>query len=52
MTIQTLNKITTISEQQFLLPGHYTWEEFETIENLTANAAGLRLTYLSIILRQ
>ena len=45
MTIQTLNKITTISEQQFLLPGHYTWEEFATIENLTANAAGLRLTY-------
>jgi Uma2 family endonuclease len=46
MTIQTLNKTTTISEQQFLLPGHYTWEEFETIETLTADAAGLRLTYL------
>jgi Uma2 family endonuclease len=46
MTIQTLNKTTTISEQQFLLPGHYTWEEFETIETLTADAAGLRITYL------
>ena len=46
MTIQTLDKTTTISEQQFLLPGHYTWEEFETIETLTADAAGLRLTYL------
>ncbi|MEI6446080.1 MAG: Uma2 family endonuclease [Nostocales cyanobacterium ELA583] len=46
MTIQTLDKTTTISEQQFLLPGHYTWEEFETIETLTADAAGLRITYL------
>ncbi|MFM6117995.1 MAG: Uma2 family endonuclease, partial [Sphaerospermopsis kisseleviana] len=25
MTIQTLNKTTTISEQRFLLPGYYTW---------------------------
>ncbi|MTJ14221.1 Uma2 family endonuclease [Anabaena sp. UHCC 0187] len=46
MTIQTLNKTTTISEQRFLLPGYYTWEEFETIETLTADAAGLRITYL------
>lgn len=46
MTIQTLDKTTTISEQRFLLPGHYTWEEFETIETLTADAAGLRITYL------
>ncbi|QYX32056.1 Uma2 family endonuclease [Sphaerospermopsis torques-reginae] len=46
MTIQTLDKTTTISEQRFLLPGHYTWEELETIETLTADAAGLRITYL------
>ncbi|MBD2254334.1 Uma2 family endonuclease [Nostoc parmelioides] len=46
MTLQILNKNTTISEQRFLLPGHYTWEELETIENLTADAAGLRITYL------
>ena len=46
MTIQTLDKTTTISEQRFLLPSYYTWEEFETIETLTADAAGLRLTYL------
>jgi Uma2 family endonuclease len=46
MTIQTLDKTTIISEQQFLLPGHYTWEEFETIETLTADAAGLRITYV------
>jgi Uma2 family endonuclease len=46
MTIQTLDKTATISEQRFLLPGHYTWEELETIETLTADAAGLRITYL------
>ncbi|ABA21287.1 Protein of unknown function DUF820 [Trichormus variabilis ATCC 29413] len=46
MTLQILNKNTTISEQRFLLPGHYTWEELETIETLTADAAGLRITYL------
>ena len=46
MTLQILDKTTTISEQRFLLPGYYTWEEFETIETLTADAAGLRITYL------
>ena len=40
------DKTTTISQQQFLLPGHYTWKEFEIIETLTADAAGLRITYL------
>ena len=46
MTLQALDKNTTIAEQRFLLPGHYTWTEFEIIETLTADAAGLRLTYL------
>ena len=46
MTLQTLDQITTVSEQRFLLPGHYTWKEFEIIEALTAEAAGLRITYL------
>jgi hypothetical protein len=41
MTLQTLDQITTVSEQRFLLPGHYTWKEFEIIEALTAEAAGL-----------
>ena len=46
MTIQTLDKTTTISEQRFLLPRYYTWEEFETIETLTADPGRLRITYL------
>ncbi len=46
MTLQILDETTAIAEQRFLLPGYYTWEEFETIETLTAEAAGLRITYL------
>ncbi|MFN6539857.1 MAG: Uma2 family endonuclease [Nostoc sp. EkiNYC01] len=46
MTSQILDKFTTLEEQRFLLPGHYTWEEFEKLEALTANAPGLRITYL------
>jgi Uma2 family endonuclease len=46
MTPQTLDKITTLEEQRFLLPGHYSWEEFEKLEALTADAPGLRITYL------
>ncbi|OUL22634.1 hypothetical protein BV372_30490 [Nostoc sp. T09] len=46
MTPQILDQITTLQEQRFLLPGNYTWEEFEKIEALTADAPGLRITYL------
>ncbi|WP_445638036.1 Putative restriction endonuclease domain-containing protein [Nostoc sp. DSM 114161] len=46
MIPQTLDKITTVEEQRFLLPGHYTWEEFEKLEALIAEAPGLRITYL------
>ncbi|MBX9258178.1 Uma2 family endonuclease [Desmonostoc muscorum CCALA 125] len=46
MNSQILDKFTILEEQRFLLPGHYTWEEFEKLETLTANAPGLRITYL------
>jgi Uma2 family endonuclease len=46
MTLQILDKTTTISEQRFLLPGYYTWKEFEIIETLTADPGRLRMTYL------
>ena len=46
MTPQIVDKFTTVPEQRFLLPGNYTWEEFEKIEALTADAPGLRITYL------
>ncbi|MBD2358221.1 Uma2 family endonuclease [Tolypothrix sp. FACHB-123] len=46
MTPQILDKFTTLPEQRFLLPGYYSWEEFEKIEALTADAPGLRITFL------
>ncbi|MBC1241284.1 Uma2 family endonuclease [Nostoc sp. 2RC] len=46
MIPQTLDKLTTLEEQRFLLPGHYTWEEFEKLEALIGDAPGLRITYL------
>ncbi|NDJ21920.1 Uma2 family endonuclease [Nostoc sp. B(2019)] len=46
MIPQILDKITTLQEQRFFLPGYYTWEEFEKLEALTADAPGLRITYL------
>jgi Uma2 family endonuclease len=46
MTPLTLDKITAIAEQRFILPGYYTWEELEKIEALTADAGNLRITYL------
>ena len=45
MTPQLADKVTTLKEQQFLLPGYYTWEEFEKIEALTTSPS-LRITYL------
>ncbi|MBW4667000.1 MAG: Uma2 family endonuclease [Cyanomargarita calcarea GSE-NOS-MK-12-04C] len=46
MTPQILNKVTPQQEQRFLLPGYYSWEEFEKIESLTKDAPGLRIIYL------
>ena len=45
MNPQLADKVTTLKEQQFLLPGYYTWEEFEKIEALTTSPS-LRITYL------
>ncbi|MDF0551840.1 Uma2 family endonuclease [Kamptonema sp. UHCC 0994] len=46
MTAQVLDLITTVAEQRFTLPGDYTWEQFEALEVLMADAPGLRITYL------
>ncbi|MGF1988984.1 MAG: Uma2 family endonuclease [Nostoc sp. ZfuVER08] len=46
MIPQTIDKLTTLEEQRFLLPGYYTWEEFEKLEALIGDAPGLRMTYL------
>lgn len=46
MTIQASEPLTTVQEQRFTLPGYYTWEQFDAIELLIADAPGLRITYL------
>ncbi len=46
MTAQVLEETVTLAEQRLLLPGYYSWEQFEAIESLMADSSGLRITYL------
>ena len=46
MTAKLLEEIGTLAEQRLLLPGYYTWEQFEDLESLMADSPGLRITYL------
>jgi len=46
MILQVSEQITTLQEQRFILPGYYTWEQFEALESLIKDAPGLRITYL------
>nr|WP_228042349.1 MULTISPECIES: Uma2 family endonuclease [unclassified Tychonema] len=46
VTAQVLEEVVTLGEQRLILPGYYSWEQFEAIESLMANSSGLRITYL------
>ncbi|MEG3836755.1 MULTISPECIES: Uma2 family endonuclease [unclassified Microcoleus] len=46
MTAKVLEEIVTLAEQRLVLPGYYTWEQFEALESLMADSSGLRITYL------
>ncbi|MEG4286191.1 Uma2 family endonuclease [Microcoleus sp. A006_D1] len=46
MTAQLLEEIVTLAEQRLIVPGYYSWEQFEAIESLMADSSGLRITYL------
>jgi len=46
VTAQLLEERGTLAEQRLLLPGYYTWEQFEAIGSLMADSPGLRITYL------
>ena len=46
MTAQLLEETVTLAEQRLLLPGYYSWEQFEDLESLMADSPGLRITYL------
>jgi Uma2 family endonuclease len=45
MTAKILEEIGTLAEQRLVLPGYYSWEQFEAIESLMADSPGLRITY-------
>lgn len=46
VTAKVLEEIGTLGEQRLLLPGYYSWEQFEALESLMADSSGLRITYL------
>jgi Uma2 family endonuclease len=46
MISQTLEQTIPLPEQRFLLPGYYSWSEFETIEAVVGDSRSLRITYL------
>ena len=46
MTAKLLEEIGTLPEQRLVLPGYYSWEQFEAIESLMADSSALRITYL------
>ncbi|MEZ2229788.1 MAG: Uma2 family endonuclease [Microcoleus sp.] len=46
MTAQLLEETVTLAEQRLLLPGYYSWEQFEALESLMADSSGWRITYL------
>ena len=46
VTAQLLEEIGTLAEQRLILPGYYSWEQFEDLESLMADSPALRITYL------
>ena len=46
MSVAFLNPPNTLSEQRFMLPGTYAWQEFEALGQLLADSSELRITYL------
>ncbi len=46
MTAKILEEVGTLAEQRLILPGYYSWEQFEAMESLMADSPGLRITYL------
>ena len=46
MTAQLIAEKTSVTEQQFILPGYYTWQQFKALQGIIENASGLRISYL------
>ena len=50
MTAQLIKEKTSVTEQEFILPGRYTWEQFKALQALMENAPGLRISYLDRVI--
>lgn len=46
MTAQLITEKTSVTEQQFILPGRHNWQEFKAIQSVMQNAPGLKISYL------
>lgn len=46
MTTQFIEKITSLKEQRFVLPGCHSWQEFKAIQALMVEIPGVRISYL------
>ncbi|NEP46061.1 MAG: Uma2 family endonuclease [Okeania sp. SIO2H7] len=46
MTTQLIIPKTPATEQQFILPGRHSWQQFQTIQSVMENATGLKISYL------
>ena len=41
-----VEKITSVKDQRFILPGHYTWQQFKQLQALMKEFPGVRISYL------
>lgn len=41
-----VEKITSVKEQRFILPGHHIWQQFKQLQVLMAEVPGVRISYL------
>lgn len=46
MTVETIGRTSSNQEQRFILPGHYSWQQFKDIQATMETVPGLRLSYL------
>jgi Uma2 family endonuclease len=46
MSVQVIDKIETLPEQRFNLPGSYSWEQFKQIQETLHSSSRLKITYL------
>ena len=46
MTARLIIEKTSVKEQQFILPGRHSWQEFKALQALMENAPSLKISYV------